>query len=326
MKEMSAPHIRRSQNAPKIYLDAVIALLPCCVVSVYAYGLRAAVLLLWGAVFHALTDHIFSRFVRREQAYPDLSGLISGLILVLLLPPTVSVWAVSCGILFSSIVVKQFFGGVGSNLFNPALAGRAFLAVAFAKTTSVLAEPIADRWVLSTLVTGPLDAVSAVPGDPDWLRILSGLYPGAMGLTGVIFAAAGGVYLLSRGIMKLQAPLAFLITLISGYWLFFFGEASLFGLLTIITSTGVVFCAIFALSDFSTVPTSASGRIAFGVGSGIIALLFLSSGRPDLAVVIPVLVMNGVTPVFEFYIRPRVFSHPHWYSRKTSSNDSEVLS
>ncbi len=324
MKEMNAPHIRRKQNAPQLYLDVVIALLPCCVAAIYAYGLRALVLLLWGAMLHTLTDHLFSRFVRREQAYPDLSGLISGLILVLLLPPTVSIWAVSAGVLFSSIVVKQFFGGVGSNLFNPALAGRAFLAVAFAKTTTVLAEPLSSRWALFTLMAGPASAVSATPGNPDWLEILTGLFPGAMGLTGALFAAAGGVYLLLRGIIKLHAPLSYMITLTVGYWLFFFGEASVIGMLRMLTSTGVIFCATFALSDFSTVPISSPGRIAFGIGTGITALILFSSGRPDLAVVFPVLAMNGVTPVFEFYIRPRIFAQHPWYSRKADAEQANT--
>ncbi|MBN1775930.1 MAG: RnfABCDGE type electron transport complex subunit D [Clostridiales bacterium] len=324
MREMSAPHIRSKKNAPQIYLDVVIALLPCCVAAIYAYGIRAVILLLWGAFLHALTDHIFSRFVRREQVYLDLSGLISGLILVLLLPPTVSLWAVAAGVLFSSVVVKQFFGGVGSNLFNPALAGRAFLAVAFSETTNTLARPFADRWSLITLITGPRDAVSAVIGQPDWLEILSGLFPGAMGLTSAVFAAAGGVYLLYRGILKLHAPLSYMITLIAGYWIFFLNGASVSGMLSLLFTSGVVFCAAFALGDFSTVPTSGPGRIAFGIGTGIWTLMMLASGQSNLAIVFSVLLMNGVTPVLEFYIRPRIFAQQPWYFQKGAAvNEQE---
>ncbi len=323
MVEMNAPHIRRTQNAPQIYLDVVIALLPCCVAAIYAYGMRAAILLLWGALLHALTDHFFSRFVRREQVYLDLSGLISGLVLVLLLPPTVSIWAVAAGVLFSSVVVKQFFGGVGSNLFNPALAGRAFLAVAFSETTSTLAYPFSDRWSLDTLITGPRDAVSAAIGQPDWLEILSGLLPGAMGLTGAMFAAAGGVYLVYRGILKLQAPLSYLITIFAGYWVFFLDGASVGGMLRLFLTSGVVFCAAFALGDFSTVPISGSGRIAFGIGTGIWTLMMFASGQTSLAIVFPVLMMNGVTPVLEFYIRPRIFAQQSWYSREAENTDGQ---
>jgi electron transport complex protein RnfD len=316
MMKASAPHIHRKQNAPQIYIDVVIALLPCCVAAIYAYGLRAAVLLLWGSILHAVSDYVFSRFVRREQVYPDMSGLISGLILVLFLPPTVSIWAVASGVLFSSVVVKQFFGGVGSNLFNPALAGRAFLAVAFAKTTSTLSSPFVGFWSLKTLITGPQEAVSAAIGNPDWLKILSGLFPGAMGLTGAVFAAVGGLYLVFRGILKLQAPLSYIITIVAGYWLFFLDGASVVGMLRLLFTSGVLFCAAFALGDFSTIPTSGSGRIAFGIGTGIWTLLMFAAGQSTLAVVFPVLIMNGMTPILEFYIRPRIFASPPWYARK----------
>ncbi|MBN1891405.1 MAG: RnfABCDGE type electron transport complex subunit D [Clostridiales bacterium] len=321
MSGKSGPHIRKKQNAPQIYLDVVIALLPCCVAAVYAYGLRAGILLLYGALLHAFADHLFARFVRREEVYLDLSGLISGLILVLLLPPTVSLWVVSAGVLFSSIVVKQFFGGVGCNLFNPALAGRAFLAGAFSETTIVATEPIVNRWVLSSLITGPAGEVSAVPGDLGWIDILSGQIPGAMGLTGVLFAAAGGVYLLFRGIIKLQTPTAYLITLIAGYWIVFFGSSSVDGMIRLFATSGFVFFAVFALGDFSTVPTSGTGRIAFGIGAGSLTLLLLLFGETLPAVISPILLMNVGTPVFEFYIRPRVFARKPWYSRKEAPSD-----
>lgn len=324
MAEKIGPHIRKKQNAPQIYLDVVIALLPCCVAAVYAYGLRAAVLLLYGALLHAVTDHLFARFVRREQVYLDLSGLISGLILVLLLPPTVSLWVVSAGVLFSSIAVKHFFGGVGCNLFNPALAGRAFLAVAFSTTTVVATEPMANRLAWTGLITGPVGEASAIPGDLGWIEILSGLFPGAMGLTGLLFAAAGGVYLLFRGIIRLQTPVAYLTTLIAGYWIVFFESASVDGMIRLFATSGFVFLAVFALGDFSTVPTSGTGRIAFGIGSGLLTLLLLLFEETVLAVISPILLMNLGTPVFEFYIRPRVFARRPWYSRKDEPPDQKT--
>lgn len=319
---MNAPHIRKKQNTPQIYLDVVIALLPCCVAAVYMYGVRAAVLLLWAALLHAFLDWIFAQYVRREQAYIDLSGLTSGLILVLLLPPTVSIWVVSAGVLFSSVVVKQFFGGAGNNLFNPAFAARAFLAVAFSDKTSVIAEPFQSRFYLESLISGPSGLLSAAPGHAGWLQLMTGFFPGAMGLTGAVFAVAGGVYLAARGVLKLQTPIAYAVTLISGYWMFFFGTADLKGMIGFLAGSGVVFCAVFALGDFSTVPTSGSGRIAFGIGTGVLTLALFSIGQSVMAIISSVLLMNAVTPILEFYIRPRVFAHKHWFSRK-GKNDSE---
>lgn len=316
MSDRSGPHVRIQKNAPKIYMDVMIALLPCCVAAVYCYGLRALILLLWGPLLHILTDHFFARFVRREQVYLDLSGGVSGLILVLLLPPTVSVWAVSAGILFSSVIVKQFFGGVGCNLFNPAFAGRAFMAIAFAGTTETLVQPLTGFFRWNTLFFGPGEMISVAPETSEWLEILSGIYPGAMGLTGILFAVAGAVYLTIRGILRLQAPLAYFGTIVTGYWVFFLKDASINGLLSLIATSGIFFCAAFAFGDFTTIPSSATGRVVFGIGTGVLAMILISCGHTILAVVSPVLLMNGVTPLLEFYIRPRVFAKGNWYSRK----------
>lgn len=319
MNKRHAPYIHRELNAPKIYLNVMIALLPCCVAAVFFYGIRALILILLGMILFTLSDYLFSRFVRKETTSFDLSSLVSGAVLVLLLPPTVSVWTLVAGVLFASIIVKQCFGGVGTNLFNPALAGRAFLFIAFPLQTSEYIKPITERWSVSTLFSVPVQiasAVSPVAGEKTAgvLEMLSGSFSGAMGTTGVVFALLGGAYLLYKGILKIHAPIACIITILVGYWLFFAGSASFKGLAILVFTEGIVFCAVFSLGDYSTVPTSRTGRIIFGTGTGLLMLLITAFGKPEYCMVFPVLLMNGVTPILEFYIRPRVFAERDWFS------------
>jgi len=321
MTKMFAPHIHCDRSAPQIYLDVMVALLPCCAAAIYYYGIRALILLFWGATLFVFSDHFFTKYFRKENTYFDVSSIVSGTILVLLLPPTVSIWTLSAGVLFSSIIVKQVFGGPGANIFNPALAGRAFLAIAFSAQTSAYATPLTDSLVGKSLFVGSVDVVGAASSvgesiDYSLLEILSGAFPGAMGITGAVFALMGGLYLVTRGLLKLHAPIAYLLTIIAGYWLFFLGHASLSGLASILVMSGVSFCAVFSLGDYSTTPTSRAGRIIFGIGTGILALLFFAFGNALLAIVFPVLMMNGATPILEFYIRPRIFAKKAWYYDK----------
>lgn len=318
MTKNFAPHIHCDRSAPQIYLDVFVALLPCCVAAVYYYGIRALILLFWGATLFVFSDHFFSRFFRKENSYYDMSSIVSGTILVLLLPPTVSIWTLSAGVLFSSVIVKQVFGGPGSNIFNPALAGRAFLAIAFSAQTAVYASPLTGRLAGETLVTGPAGAIGAALPSTDIIshglpEILSGAFPGAMGITGVIFALMGGLYLLIRGLLRTHVAVAYLTTIVAGYWLFFMGRASIQGLVSILIMSGVVFCAVFSLGDYSTTPTSKGGRIIFGIGAGILTLLFFAFDNPLYATIFPVLIMNLTTPILDFYIRPRIFAKQFWF-------------
>ncbi len=319
MTKKLAPHIHSDRSSPRIYMDVLVALLPCCVAAIYYYGIRALILLLWGGVLFSLSDHFFSKHFRNDNSYFDISSFVSGTILVLLLPPTVSIWTLSAGVIFSSIIIKQLFGGPGSNLFNPALAGRAFLAIMFPAQTGVYISPLTERLSGVSLFMVPAEALGAVEQAGEsisnqWLIILSGTYPGAMGLTGAIFAVMGGVYLMTRGLLKIHAPIAYGLTIIAGYWFFFWGSASISGLISLVLTSGVLFCAVFPLCDYSTTPTSKTGRIIFGIGTGMISLLFLATGHTLSAVIFPILIMNGATPILEFYIRPRIFAKKAWYS------------
>lgn len=321
MKKYPAPHIKREMNVALIYPNVLVALLPAAVAAVYYYGIRALMILLTGMFFMSAGEFVFVRYLRKQKYVWDASSLVSGAIFALILPPTVPLWLVILGALFASVVVKQCFGGLGCNLLNPALAATAFLSVAFPSFMSVYAEPLTSRWTIASLFSGAADAVSsATPAAAKsgvlLFDLFSGRYPGAIGETCAIAILIGGAYLLWLGILRFGAPLTYLILLAAGTWAFD-GIPAVPGVLL---TGGVLFGAVFAMGDYTTTPISGSGRVIFGAGAAMLTLIIRQFGNPSYAVGFSILAMNTLTPILDFYIRPRVFSMPNWFSKKAEEN------
>ncbi len=304
-------------NVALIYPNVLVALLPAAAAAVYYYGIRALLILLTAMLFTSAGEFVFIRYMRKQRFVWDASALVSGAIFALILPPTVPLWLVILGALFASVVVRQCFGGLGCNLFNPALAACAFLSLAFPSYMSVYESPLTSRWSVSSLFTGAADAVSsATPAAAKTGMLLfdlfSGRYPGAIGETCAIAILLGGAYLLWLGILRYGAPLTYLLLLAAGTWLIEGPSAVPAFLLT----GGVLFGAVFSMGDYTTTPISGSGRVIFGAGAAMLTLIMRQFGNTSYAVGFSILVMNTLTPILDFYIRPRVFSMPNWFSKK----------
>jgi electron transport complex protein RnfD len=304
-------------NVALIYPNVLVALLPAAAAAVYYYGIRALLILLTAMLFTSAGEFVFIRYIRKQRFVWDASALVSGAVFALILPPTVPLWLVILGALFASVVVRQCFGGLGCNLFNPALAACAFLSLAFPSYMSVYESPLTSRWSVSSLFAGAADAVSSATPAAAKTGVLlfdlfSGRYPGAIGETCAIAILLGGAYLLWLGILRYGAPLTYLVLLAAGTWLFEGPSAVPAFLLT----GGVLFGAVFSMGDYTTTPISGSGRVIFGAGAAVLTLIMRQFGNTSYAVGFSILVMNTLTPILDFYIRPRVFSMPNWFSKK----------
>lgn len=320
IKKYPAPHIRKEMNGALIFPHVLIALAPCGVAAIYYYGIRALILLLFGMVTFTISDYLFVRYVRKETYVWEASSLVSGAILTLILPPTISIWTLLLGVVFASVIIKQCFGGLGCNLFNPALAASAFLHVAFPSLVSTYAEPISSRWSSLSLLTGPVDAVSsATPsmagGDTALFELLSGRYAGVMGETCALLIVLGGIYLVWQGILRLHAPAAYILVLSVGYWIASGFHAAPQGMWVSLITGGILFGAVFTMGDYTTTPISQTGRVIFGAGAGLLTLLIQHYGNASFAVGFSILAMNAVTPILDLYIRPRAFSKTQWFLR-----------
>lgn len=324
IKKYPAPHIHKEMNINLIYPHVLIALLPCAAAAVYYYGIRALMLLLVGMTSYVLSDYLFCQFVRREKYVWDASGLVSGAILALILPPAIPLLYLIIGVFFASIVIKQCFGGLGSNLFNPAIAARAFLSIAFPSIDAAYTEPIISRWSATSLIYGPIDTVSSAT---PWIsqkehvfELLSGRYPGAIGTTCAVAIIIGGIYLVRHGILRVEAPLTYLLVLILGYWLGKGSQATLFEMFYWIFTGGILFAAVYAMGDYSTTPTTKYGRLIFGAGAAVLTLFIREFGNSSYAVGFAVLAMNAAVPILDMYIRPRIYSMPSWFSGKKKAD------
>jgi len=324
IKKYHAQHIHKEMNIALIYPHVLIALLPCAAAAVYYYGILAIMFLFVGMTAYSLFDYLFSQYVRREKYVWDASGLVSGAIFALILPPTVPLLYLIIGVFFASVVVKQCFGGLGSNLFNPAIAARAFLSIAFPSIDEAYTEPIVSRWSVTSLLYGPVDTVSSAT---PWIsqkehvfELLSGRYPGAIGTTCAIAIIICGVYLVRYGILRVEAPLSYLLVLSLGYWLGKGSQATVFGMFYWIFTGGILFAAVYAMGDYSTTPTTKYGRLIFGAGAAILTLLIRDFGNPNYAVGFAVLAMNITVPILDLYIRPRIYSMPSWFSGRKKAD------
>lgn len=305
-------------NVALIYPNVLVALLPAAAAAVYYYGIRALLILLTAMLFTSAGEYVFIRYIRKQRFVWDASALVSGAVFALILPPTVPLWLVILGALFASVVVRQCFGGLGCNLFNPALAACAFLSLAFPSYMSVYESPLTSRWSVSSLFAGAADAVSSATPAAAKTGVLlfdlfSGRYPGAIGETCAIAILLGGAYLLWLGILRYGAPLTYLLLLAAGTWLF----EGLSAVPAFLLTGGVLFGAVFAMGDYTTTPISGSGRVIFGAGAAILTLAMRQFGSTSYAVGFSILAMNTLTPILDFYIRPRVFSMPNWFSKKS---------
>lgn len=314
-RKQLAPHIHAEHPAAERYLYVMLALLPAFVGAVFYYGIRVLVLTAVAEVTFFFSDYYSARKLYPEQAYyVDYSSLVSGLLLSLMVPVQTSVWAMFLAALFGSLLVKQAFGGVGTNIFNPALASRAFLEWIVPSQMAAVESPFAGTWHLSSLFTGkPLVSAAQTVSDSPWMQIVSGRMAGMVGTTSMVLLGLGLVILMERKLFRFEASLSYILVLIVGYVPCYIHNVDPQSFLLWLSSGGLLLPAIFLLNDCTTTPMASRGKVFFGIGAAILTLLFYRFGNATYAMIFPILMMNMTTPIFDYYIRPQPFSKNSWY-------------
>ena len=314
-RKQLAPHIHADQPAAERYLYVLVALLPAFLGAVFYYGIRVLILAAVSMFCFFMSDYLIS-----EKLYPELpfhvdySSLVSGLLLVLMVPASTSAWAVAMAALFGSVLVKQAFGGAGANVFNPALGARAFLEFACPAQMVAAENPFQGLWNLTTLWTGKPGTIT--PASSEGVRfvdIFSGRLVGMAGVTSIVLLLLGFLILLERRLIRFEAPLAYFATLVVGYVPFFWDHLNFHEFFYWVSVGGILLIGIFALNDCTTTPMDPKGRIVFGFGAGLLTLILYRFGNSSYAMIFPVLMMNMTTPIFDRYLRPRVFSKASWF-------------
>jgi len=298
----SSPHVYSGVTTRKLMLSVIIALMPATVFGIVLYGLPALGVLCTSVIVAILGESGFRALIKRDIRAGDLSAVVTGLLLALIIPPSTPLWMVGLGSLFSVVVAKEFFGGLGANPFNPALVGRAFMLMSFPAAITTWHSPfapIADAYTTATplnlLKTGQsLQEVASSLGASNPLGLYWNLFigtrAGSIGESSVILLLAGALFLLIMGVITWVTPVAMLGSIALFSWLL--GANPLVSVL----SGGAVLGAFYMATDYSSTPMTPKGKALFGVGAGLITVLIRQFGGFPEGVTYGILIMNAFAP------------------------------
>ncbi|MDR1956310.1 MAG: RnfABCDGE type electron transport complex subunit D [Treponema sp.] len=303
----SSPHIASPVDTKRLMTYVLIALAPVSIFGVIIFGLPALVTIIAAVAAAVLGEACFRWLTKQDIRIKDLSAVVTGLILALILPAGTPVWITALGAIFAIVVAKEFFGGLGANVFNPALIGRAFLIMSFPAALTTWYRPggftdaVTGATPLGILKTGGsmaqvgADFVAAGLADsPSYGSILKTLFlgnhGGCIGETSILLILVGAVFLVLTKTIDWRAPTAMIGASFLGALVL--GLDPLFTLL----SGGIIFGAVFMATDYVSAPLTANGKLLFGVGAGIITVLIRKWGNFPEGVTYGLLIMNACTP------------------------------
>ncbi len=295
-KVMISPHIHSGRSTSGIMRDVIIALLPVTVAGTILFGWRSLLLIAVCVASCVGFEALFNVIAKKDQTVGDLSAVVTGLLLALNLPVTTPLWQVVVGALFAIVLVKCLFGGIGSNLVNPAIAARVFMLVAFTS--------MAEAAFPTDAVGGatPLTAEKI----PSVMDMFLGNHGGCIGETCTVALLIGGVYLLIRRVITWHIPV---VTIGTVFLLTFLAEGfDLNGTLSLIMAGGLFIGAIFMATDYVTSPATPWGKVIFALGVGLLTWLIRKFGTYSEGVSFAILFMNILTPFIDRWTRRRVFA------------------
>ncbi|MGI6403491.1 MAG: RnfABCDGE type electron transport complex subunit D [Oscillospiraceae bacterium] len=305
LKQYPAPHIRMSQTTRGVMADAIAALSFLYAMAYYYHGPRSLVLGLGSVAICLFCDVLCTIVFKKRYNLWDHSAIVTGMMLPLMMPASVDYRIVAVAGIFAMVVAKAPFGGVGHNIFNPAAAGFSFAAICFGD--ALFTYPPADLklplWgaVEFPLATSPA-FVLQLGGIPDYdqMSMLLGKYPGPMGATNILVLIACLIYLVSRGTVRWSMPLSFFATV--GVLAFVFPRSSAGGLASVgyeLASGLLLFGGIFLLGDPVTTPKREMSKVAFGITSGVMVMLFRHYGNMEEGITFALLLMNAAVWGFD---------------------------
>jgi electron transport complex protein RnfD len=300
----SSPHIRGNFRTNRIMLDVIIALLPALGVGVWVLGWRALLVTLICVAAAIAAELFYSLITRSRNTTVDCSAMVTGLLLAMTLPHTVPYWRAALGSVFAIFFIKALCGGLGQNIFNPALAARAFLMLIFpislTRYAPVAVDAVSSATPLHHMVMGELPPESL-------LDMFLGNCPGSIGELSALALLIGGIYLVIRKVISIRIPVAFLgaVAVLS----FLFPQAgNRFAFMAYsLLSGGVMLGAIFMATDYATSPATAKGQILFGLGCGALTVLLRHNGLYPEGVTYAILLMNALVWIIDRYTAPRRF-------------------
>ncbi len=293
-----SPHIHSEESIQGIMLDVVISLFPVILASFILFGEKAILMVSTSVVFCVLTEHFWNKMLKRENSIKDLSAVVTGIIFAFVLPPDLPIWIVAIGAVLSILIGKLVFGGLGYNIFNPALVGRAILLASWPVYMTTWVKPFEGVTTATPLAIAKLNLNVSLPS---YLSLFLGNRAGSLGETSVLALMIGAVYLLIKKRISFHTPVSFIgmVFLLS----LLFGKDPLFQIM----AGGLILGAFFMATDMVTSPITNKGKIIFGMGAGTLTFLIRTTGGFPEGVCYSILIMNMFTPLIDYYIKPKPF-------------------
>ena len=307
-----SPHVHSGDSVSKNMYNVVIALLPAYLVSLYFFGLGALVVSLVSMVSCVLFEYLIQRFVfKGKTTVWNGSALLTGMLLSFNLPSNLPWWMVFIGAFVAIGIGKMTFGGLGNNIFNPALVGRVFLLVSFpaAMTTWPVPTPFSLHYTDAETGATVLAMLKGGFGElPSHIDMMVGNMGGSLGEVSAVALIIGGIYLMIRKVITWHIPVSILLTVavFTGI-LHACNPAEFASPLVHLLSGGLMLGAFFMATDYVTSPMTHRGQLIFGFGIGVITVVIRTWGAYPEGVSFAILIMNAVTPLINTYVKPRRF-------------------
>ena len=312
----SSPHVHSPVTTQTIMRDVLIALAPALIGSVYFFGLRALTVTMVSAIAAFFFEKLYCYLMKQNDKTYDLSCIVTGVLLAFVCPPTIPYWMTIVGDAFAIILVKMLFGGIGKNIVNPALAGRAFM----------FSWPVAmSTWVKVGFenAANPLNAADAVTAATPLANMHQGLLPeasvmdaflgnvgGCIGETSALLLLIGFAYLLYRKVITARIPLAYIGTVAVLSFLFPMGQDRITWMAYQLFTGGLMLGAIFMATDYVTSPLTKLGQTVYGIGCGVLTIMIRYFGGYNEGVSYAILIMNCCVVLLDRVGRPTKFGAP----------------
>ena len=318
----ASPHIHSDRTSKKLMYDVVIALVPAFLVSLYVFGIGALIVTAVAVISCLLFEYLIQKYLLKVNiTINDGSALITGILLAFNLPSNLPIWMIIVGSLVAIGIAKISFGGLGFNIFNPALVGRVFLLISFPVQMTMWPTAFENQMKVADAVTGatPLgiikeglqfgetmtDLTSKIPTNLDMFLGLTG---GSLGEMSIIALLIGGLYLIFRKVITWHIPVFMLLTIavITGiFWMI--NPEQYANPLIHLLSGGAILGAFFMATDLVTSPMTKKGMVIFAFGIGLITVVIRLFGAYPEGVSFAILIMNAFVPLINKYFKPRRF-------------------
>lgn len=320
LKVSTAPHIYSKKDTRTIMRDVIIALAPAGIVALVLFGLNALITIVTAVAGCVFFEYAACRWLlKTSNTTVDLSAIVTGLLLAYNLPCNMPVWMILIGCFVAIIVTKVAFGGIGKNLFNPALVGRVFLFISFPVQMTTWVTP---NWkdflnvdvTTSATTLGILKHVEKGTSIfemnelPSYWNMFIGNIGGSMGEVSALALILGACWLLYRKVISWHIPFYYISTFVllnALFWLWT-GEASC-APLTQLLSGGLLLGAFFMATDYTTSPMSKNGKVVFAIGCGALTFIIRQYSAYPEGVSFAILIMNAFVPLIDKVCHPRIF-------------------